>query len=379
MESTEPTETEPVDENVVETYAILGGSGTADNPYLIVVADGYALEDSLLRSLVSEAGGEACVVFAQTEEDRKDGTVLSAWGMVLTAQGSGYTLRLADAKSYEGKPLAPAEDPLVEPDEPGFDPGYSDPGYYGGGDGMSAAERQKRIKELQSKMKDLDIRIRMTKVEYSSMEAELGDGKIYADFDGVVMTVGDPETAYQNREPVLKISGGGGYEIHTAVDELSLNKVQPGMTMTVVNYWDGYEEYEGTVESVADYPTANSFGYSANQNLSYYPVVLTVPAEANLQDGYWVDINMNQATDEGGFYLMKAFVLQENGKSYVFVRGENGRLEKREIATGRELWGYQIQVLGGLSEEDYIAFPYGKTVTEGAKTVESDSSTLWGN
>ena len=233
--------------------------------------------------------------------------------------------------------------------------------------------------EMEQKLKDLDLQIRMGKVEYTRMEREMGDGTVYADFDGVVLTVGDPETAYQNREPVVKVSGGGGYLVTTAVDELSLDKIQVGQTFTVQYYWDNYGEYEATVQSVSPYPTTNRYGGGGNPNLSYYPVTMTIPGDANLMDGAWVDINMGQMDqNDDSFYLQKAFILQENGKSYVYLRGEDQRLEKREISTGRDLWGYALEITGGLSLEDYIAFPYGKTVIEGAKTVEGTPEELYG-
>ena len=48
------------------------------------------------------------------------------------------------------------------------------------------------------------------------------------------------------------------------------------------------------------------------------------------------------------------------------------------MTTGKALWGSYTEVLEGLTPDDYIAFPYGKNVTEGADTVESDLSELYG-
>ena len=109
--------------------------------------------------------------------------------------------------------------------------------------------------------------------------------------------------------------------------------------------------------------------YGENQNLSYYPVTLEVDVSADLGEAYYVDVVMDgpEATSEG-YYLYEAFVLTENGKSYVLIRGENDLLEKRFITTGRNMYGYMIEVLDGLSESDYIAFPYAKASMEGAKT-----------
>ena len=60
------------------------------------------------------------------------------------------------------------------------------------------------------------------------------------------------------------------------------------------------------------------------------------------------------------------------------VRGENGRLEKRFVTTGKSLWGSYTEVLSGLSQEDLIAFPYGKNVKPGAPTQEGDLGDLYG-
>jgi hypothetical protein len=41
--------------------------------------------------------------------------------------------------------------------------------------------------------------------------------------------------------------------------------------------------------------------------------------------------------------------------------------------------GYSVIVKGGLSEDDLIAFPYGKDVKEGAKTREVTLDQMYGS
>jgi hypothetical protein len=53
-------------------------------------------------------------------------------------------------------------------------------------------------------------------------------------------------------------------------------------------------------------------------------------------------------------------------------------LEKRFVTTGKSLWGSYTEILEGLGEGDFVAFPYGKNVKPGAETVESDLSALYG-
>ena len=56
---------------------------------------------------------------------------------------------------------------------------------------------------------------------------------------------------------------------------------------------------------------------------------------------------------------------------------DDGKLEKRNVKLGKVLWGSYYEILSDLGDEDYLAFPYGKHVKEGAPTVESDISTLY--
>ena len=139
------------------------------------------------------------------------------------------------------------------------------------------------------------------------------------------------------------------------------------------------EIYEGVVETVSDYPVENNGWWGGgNQNVTYYGFTVFVDESAMLSEGDPVDISYGNANGSGNsFYLELPFVRTENGKSYAFVRGEDGKLEHRELTTGRVVDNWCVEIRGGLTMEDYIAFPYGKNVTEGARTVEAEVNELY--
>ena len=114
-----------------------------------------------------------------------------------------------------------------------------------------------------------------------------------------------------------------------------------------------------------------------NPNSSYYPFTVFVDGSADLQEGSYVSVTYSVAQAQTGVYLENPFLRTEKGRSYVYLRGEDGLLQKRFVTTGKSLWGNYTQILEGLTAEDLVAFPYGKTVKEGAPTVESDPSTLY--
>ena len=73
-------------------------------------------------------------------------------------------------------------------------------------------------------------------------------------------------------------------------------------------------------------------------------------------------------------YLSKALIRTENGQSYVYIADENKKLKKQYVRTGQTLYSSYIEVKEGLTEEDWIAFPYGKNVKEGAPVKELEGS-----
>ena len=99
--------------------------------------------------------------------------------------------------------------------------------------------------------------------------------------------------------------------------------------------------------------------------------------EANLQEGSYVDVEYASVSNSNGIYLENAFIRTEDNQSYVMVRGEDGKLEKRVVTLGKSIWGSYTEIRSGITEEDYIAFPYGKSVKAGSATVEGDISNLY--
>ena len=97
-----------------------------------------------------------------------------------------------------------------------------------------------------------------------------------------------------------------------------------------------------------------------------------------MREGEYVNITYNPfGSSASGVYLQNMFILREGGGSFVYVRDANGKLEKRAVSTGRSLWGSYTQINGGLTGEEYIAFPYGNNIRAGAKTEISDVASFY--
>lgn len=245
---------------------------------------------------------------------------------------------------------------------------------------MEQKDLAKAIVDKAQEVKEKEVNQRLAKLSLDKKIKELGDGNVYAEFDGTVKAVRNADEAYNNSEAVIELSGGGGYYVTGTLSEMELGSVKVGDTVSISSWMTG-AACEGTIVSIDDYPTTsgNSWG-DGNRNVSYYPFKVFVEEDAALQANDYVDIQYQKAgTQEQGssLYLQSWFIRTDNGKSYVMARNEDGRLEQRWVQTGRDLWGSYTQIRGGLTTDDYVAFPYGRDVVEGARTVEATPDELY--
>ena len=309
------------------------------------------------------------IVFKVTKDDMSMGNRLAWEGLHVFKQGSGFAFNFFDASGVPDHTIT-TDDP-DNPDEPD-DPDIPDPG-----SGYTAAQLAQMRAEEEKTIKETKFKIKMAEADYKIMQTEMSDGNVYAEFDGKVVSVLTEEEAKTQNQPVLKVSGGGGFYIQGSVSELEKDKMQIGQEVTV-NDWNTGMTYTGKIVSMGDFPT-NSDGWngSGNPNVSYYPFTVFVDETADLQAGMYVNIQYSSAESENGIYLENPFIRTENGQSYVYVQGASGKLEKRFVTTGKALWGSYTEIRSGLTVDDLIAFPYGKNLKEGAPTVESDVSDLY--
>ena len=244
-------------------------------------------------------------------------------------------------------------------------------------DGYTSAELTALRNEKQAEIKQLQFDIKMGKAELKIMKKEADSGKITAEFNGIVSDILEPATALASGQPLLKVTGGGGYYVEGSISELALDTITVGQTVTI-NSWDTGMSYTGTITEIGSYPT-ESENYYGSSNVSYYPYKVFIDQSADLQDGFYVSIIcQTQESSEGTLYLQNAFLRSEGNRVYVFVRGADGLLEKRYLSCGVSSDGYMTPVYSGITEEDFVAFPYGSNVVEDAPTYEGSPQDLYG-
>ena len=254
---------------------------------------------------------------------------------------SGFRFKFFDAYGITDHTLAQEDADAADTDYPEIDLGS----------GYTSAQIAQMRSEQEKKIKDLEFDIKMAEADYKIMQTEVTDGNIYAQIDGEVVSVLTEDEAKTQQQPILKVSGGGGFYIAGSVSELEKDNMAIGQEVTV-NDWNTGMTYTGTVVSLGDFPTSDGYWSGVgNPNVSYYPFSVFVDETADLQAGRYASIVYSSAASENGIYLRNPFVRTEQGKSYVYVQGENGRLEKRYVTTGKSLWGSYTESLSGLRQD----------------------------
>ena len=341
---------------------LIQGSGKQEDPYYYLWSTENQIDKEMFSILFEENTEECYVVLLVRDKNALNGEVLESYGLHLQKVGEEISMRL-----YE--PELPEE--ILKYDA------EKEPYYEESGSEYSAAE----LKELRSakaqEISDLKVSAKIAELELKRIKNETENGTVISTVTGTVKVVRDPDEAYKNGEAVVEVSGGGGYYIEGAMSELELDSVKVGQ-MVQINSWMTGTTCDGEIIEILSYPTTNSSWSDGNNNVSYYPFRVFVNEEAQLQENDYVSITyQNQEQSGDSLYIENMFVRTENGKSFVYVKNEKGILEKRNVQTGRDLYGSYTEILGGITLDDYVAFPYGNAVMDGAKTKDATIDELY--
>ena len=154
-----------------------------------------------------------------------------------------------------------------------------------------------------------------------------------------------------------------------------MQSLKKGDTVEGFSYGSG-GSFEVEVVEISQFPSKEE--HMEEDNTSYYPFIGYIKDTENIIKGEYIKLTIPMGeSDEGGIYLGQAFIRRVEGKNYVMKRGADGRLVRQEVSLGKIVNGENYEIISGLETSDYIAFPYGKNVKEGAKTEEQSANEFW--
>ena len=352
-----PTPTPTPAAPAVNTYE----KGTKANPYHFAIKGDGFLTGKFVKELIQKAETDGKTFYVSLDvykDDDKTKGLLDSW-LVSVDRLKGILgtetndLAKVDLKTRTVlKVEVPHEDPVPE-----IEP-----------DGMTASELVRAIHAKESEVREYDIDIRRKQLELSELQTQLADGVVYAKRSGVIKGLKDMNHVPTDGTPFLTVAGGTGTEVKGTISELLLSTIQKGTKVSVTSYETG-SIYEAVVTQIDNFPTNSGEGfYGGNPNVSMYGFTAYIEKGDDLKQGTYLALSIQQENmDTSSIYLSNAFIRDEHGQKYV-MKDVDGKLVKTYIKTGKVYFNMSTEVLSGLSDTDYIAFPYGDGAIEGTRT-----------
>ena len=265
----------------------------------------------------------------------------------------------------------------------GIDDGTDSSG--GDDNGYTAEELKAAISDKEDDIAQAKEDLHDAQISYKEAKAEVDKAIVKAKLAGTVTTAYSKGTLPTDGSAAIVVKAADGMYVKTSISEMELDSVKVGGTIKCVSSDTG-DEYTAEVKEISDFPTADSSngGDVSNPNSSYYPIVAFIKDADGLSPGGSVEVSYSSKSmgtaNENAVYLQKAYIRTEDKKSYVYLRDKKTkRLKKQYITIGKTMNGQYIEIVSGVTEDDNIAFPYGKNLREGVKTKisEDDSEMIY--
>ena len=238
----------------------------------------------------------------------------------------------------------------------------------------SREELKKMISEKEKEIEQLGFEKKQAEIDLDKAKQMLDKGVEVSKLNGTVTFVASSESDLSDSGAYISISSDDGVSLVGSINEFQKSEIDVGMPVSITNYSDG-GMYNGSITEISNTPSTSS-DYGDN-TMSYYEFTVAVDGELNLKDEDGVYITVNNGESSSVLCVEQAFVREESGSYYVMVANDDNIIEKRYVKVGRSYYGYGIDILSGLSEDDRIALPYGNTA-EGMPVKDVEYNELYG-
>lgn len=363
LKKTKPVEKAPAEEDdkkvsntlnttVDGTMKPYKGNGSKNNPYTYLVASGATVSANYMKARCIERPEKRYEILEYREDDKIKGVLIYKIMFTFKMDGT-YDFALSQT-------------------EDGFGIGVGEDGEY------TAAELSFAINQKQLEISSLELEKQSAENEYARTENKMKNSTVHATVAGTLKTLNTQEHARTTGEPLMEIIGKKGFFVQGYISELQLSEIKIDSIVKVKNIADNVN-CNGKIVALSTYPSeVEDADNAGNTNVSYYPFTVSVSSKENLKIGDEVEINLKENSDQI-HYILKSFVMTDDtGKSYVMAENKDGELEQKFVQTGSTLYGEYIEVISGLQDDDWLAFPYEKSAKAGAKTKHSTQQELFG-
>lgn len=242
-----------------------------------------------------------------------------------------------------------------------------------------------QIQTLQVDLKESELSVSSKKTEIAQSEAILENATVVSPVTGRVQSINENGMDnYGNPLPYITIQQAGSYRVKGTIGELQLGGIMEGTQMKIVSRTDESQTWTGIV-SLVDYenPTQGNeydmyYGGSSDEmtSASKYPFYVELNDTEGLILGQHVYMELDTGEETAaGVSISSAFIcFEEDGTAYVWAENWD-KLAKRTVTLGEYNMAMDTyEILDGLYEYDYIAFPDPELCKEGVPTTHENTA-----
>ena len=225
-----------------------------------------------------------------------------------------------------------------------------------------------QIQSTQVDLKEAELNLKGKEAEIVRAKGILENVEVTAPVTGRVQSISENGMDnYGNPLAYITIQQSGSYRIKGMLGELQRGGLMEGSRMRIVSRTDDSVFWLGTV-TLVDYenPSQGSqydmyYGTSTDEMTagSKYPFYVELDSTDGLMLGQHVYMELDAGEEEAaGVSISSAFIAyEEDGSAYVWAENRN-KLEKRTVTLGEyNPMNDTMEILEGLTEEDFVAFP----------------------
>ena len=241
-----------------------------------------------------------------------------------------------------------------------------------------------QIQSMEVDLKEAELNLKAKEEEVARSEALMQNTTVTSPVTGRVTAINEGGyDNYGNPLPYITIQQAGSFRIKGTLGELQRGGIMEGSRMRIVSRTDENAFWLGTV-TLVDYESPSQgndydmyYGgmVDSMSSSSKYPFYVELDNSDGLILGQhvYLELDTGEETETAGPSISAAFICyDEDGSTYVWAEN-SGKLEKRTVVLGEYNFMMDtVEILEGLTMEDYIAFPDMELCVEGAPTTHEE-------
>jgi RND family efflux transporter MFP subunit len=227
----------------------------------------------------------------------------------------------------------------------------------------SGAMSEQQVEDFRINMSMAQAALESARAELDATSLKLSQTRVVAVDDGVVTS----KTAVlgnvvNSGAELLRIVRQGRVEWQAELDSRQLAKIHAGQTATVT--LPSGEKVQGTVRAIT--PALNT---ATGRAIVY----VSLPTESSARTGMFASGSI-EVKETPALTLPQSAIVARDGRSYVYVIGEDDVVSARSVTAGRRN-GDRVEVLGGLEPQARVVASGGAFLADGARvTVATDAA-----